>query len=43
MQGLSKAFGDMLPDEDILARSEFLLPLDDRTRSLYWDVLHPDG
>jgi hypothetical protein len=32
----------MLPDEDVLERSEFLLPLDEATRQLYWDVLHPD-
>ena len=42
LQGLTRAFGDMLPNEDILERSEFLLPLDEATRRLYWDVLHPE-
>jgi len=35
-------FGDVLPDDSVLQRSEFLLPLDESTRQLYWDVLHPD-
>ncbi len=41
-QGLQDMFGDVLPDESVLQRSEFLLPLDERTRRLYWSVLHPD-
>ena len=41
MQGLDRVFGDVLPQEGILQRSEFLLPLDDDMRSLYWNVLHP--
>ncbi|CAL8462508.1 g2041 [Coccomyxa elongata] len=40
--GLQDMFGDVLPDEAVLQRSEFLLPLDERTRRLYWSVLHPD-
>lgn len=41
-QGLQDAFGDVLPEESVLQKSEFLLPLDERTRGLYWNVLHPD-
>ena len=41
-QGLRDAFGDVIPEESVLQRSEFLLPLDERTRQLYWNVLHPD-
>ena len=42
VQGLTNAFGDTLPDEDILERSEFLLPLSEAMRRLYWEVLHPE-
>jgi hypothetical protein len=40
MQGIQQGFGDMLPTEDILARSQFLQPLDEHTRQLYSKVLH---
>ena len=37
--GLTGAWGG-LPDRGVLARSEFLLPLDTEARGLLWDVLH---
>jgi hypothetical protein len=42
LQGLEKLFGDYIPDDTVLERSEFLLPLDDNTKRLYWNALHPD-
>lgn len=40
IQGIQQGFGDMLPTEDILARSQFLEPLDEPTKQLYSKVLH---
>ena len=37
--GVTGAWAGM-PDRGVLARSEFLLPLDTEARGLYWDVLH---
>ena len=37
--GLTGAWGG-LPGKGVLARSEFLLPLDTEARGMLWDVLH---
>lgn len=40
MQGITEAFGDMLPTEAILQESRFLDPLREDTKQLYNRVLH---
>ena len=34
--------GGVMPARGVLARSEFLAPLDEDTAALHWAVLHPD-
>lgn len=40
MQGVVESFGDMLPAERILQKSQFLEPLREDTKQLYNRVLH---
>jgi len=34
--------GGVMPSDAVLARSEFLEPLDEATAALHWAALHPD-
>ena len=40
--GLKDLLGGVMPARGVLARSEFLAPLDEDTVALHWAVLHPD-
>ena len=40
MQGIVESFGDMLPADMILQKSQFLEPLREDTKQLYNRVLH---
>ncbi len=40
VQGIVEGFGDMIPSETVLQRSQFLEPLDQPTQQLYNRVLH---